>query len=177
METPETPKAGALQETIIERACRLLCELALVGMVLLICAEVVARLFNHSFQVADELCGYLLSALTFLSLPVALAGAAYHQVEYFYGRLDRVGKLWADLAFAGLSLLFTLVLAWQLWRLLTRSYASGVSAPTLLGTPLWIPQSMMLIGTAALAFTLGRIAVSRSRALASGIAAKKASHV
>jgi TRAP-type C4-dicarboxylate transport system permease small subunit len=177
MEEPETPKPGTLEETIVERVCRLLCEIALVGMVMLICAEVVARLFGYSFQMSDELCGYLLSALTFLSLPVALAGGAYHQVEYFYGRLDRVGRLLADIAFALISLAFTLVLAWQLWRLVARSYASQVVAPTLLGTPLWLPQSMMLIGTAALAFTLMRVLLARGRALTSGKAAKEASHV
>lgn len=156
---------GALAETIVERICRVLCELVLVVMVLLTSAEVVTRTFNFSFEFVDEVGGYLLSALTFLSLPVALIGGAYHQVEYFHQRFGRRTRAGVDLSFTLLSLLFALVLEWQLWRLVTRSFASDVTAPTLLGTPLWIPQSAMLIGTAALIFSLCRVAATRVRIL------------
>ena len=161
----EGASSGALSETIVERTCRVLCELALVALVILISVEVVSRVFHFSFEFVDEIGGYLLSALTFLSLPVALIGGAYHQVEYFHDRLGVRGKAIADLFFALLSLLFTLVLEWQLWRLVTRSFASGVVAPTLLGTPMWIPQSAMLLGTAALIYSLCRVIVIRARTL------------
>ena len=165
--TPSEERAppGALPETVVERTCRALCELALIVMVLLTSAEVVIRVFSFSFEFVDEVGGYLLSALTFLSLPVALIGGAYHQVEYFHGRLDRRGRAIADLVFAFLSLLFAVILEWQLWRLVTRSFASHVIAPTLLATPLWIPQSAMLLGTAALIFSLGRVIAARLRLL------------
>ena len=158
----EGASSGALSETIVERICRVLCELALVAMVILISAEVVSRVFHFSFEFVDEIGGYLLSALTFLSLPVALIGGSYHQVEYFYGRLDPHRKAVADLFFSLLSLLFALVLEWQLWRLVTRSFASGVVAPTLLESPVWIPQSAMLLGTAALIYSLCRVIAIRT---------------
>jgi TRAP-type C4-dicarboxylate transport system permease small subunit len=169
---PEKP-AGRLAPTIVERACGLLCELALLVMVLLISAEVVARLFHHSFEVVDELGGYLLSAVTFLSLSVALVGGAYHQVEYFHGRLGPRGKALADLTFTLLSLGFALVLEWQLWRLVSRSYASNVTAPTLLGTPLWIPQAVMVLGVAALIFSLARVLIAKLRALSASRVAQE----
>ena len=162
---PGEAPVGALPETIVERTCRVLCELALAVMVLLITAEVITRSFNFSFEFVDEVGGYLLSALTFFSLSVALIGGAYHQVEYFHQRLDARGRAVADLIFAVLSLLFALVLEWQLWRLVTRSLASNVMAPTLLSTPLWIPQSAMLLGTAALIFSLCRVMAARVRTL------------
>jgi TRAP-type C4-dicarboxylate transport system permease small subunit len=71
----------------------------------------------------------------------------------------------SGIVFTLLSLTFCLLLAWQLWRLVTRSYASSVIAPTVLGTPLWIPQSAMLFGTAALIFSLARVLVHQSRRL------------
>src|SRR4051812_28134803 len=58
-------------ESPIETMCRVLCEAALVAMVVMMIAEVVGRaLFDFSFQVTDELCGYLLIIISFLSLPV-----------------------------------------------------------------------------------------------------------
>jgi TRAP-type C4-dicarboxylate transport system permease small subunit len=157
--------SAALPETLIERVASLLCEIVLVAMVLLISVEVVARQFHFSLEVVDELGGYLLAALTFLSLPVALIGGAFHQVEYVQRRLGPRGRTLAGLTFTVLSLVFCLLLAWQLWRLVTRSFASSVIAPTVLGTPLWIPQSAMLIGVAALIFSLLRVLVRQARAL------------
>jgi TRAP-type C4-dicarboxylate transport system permease small subunit len=154
-----------LRETWVERACGILCELALGTMVVLISAEVVLRQFHYSLEVVDELGGYLLAALTFLSMPVALIDGAYHRVEYVQNRLRPRGRELVRLVFTALSLMFCLLLAWQLWRLVTRSFASNVIAPTVLGTPLWIPQSAMLVGTAALIFSLLRVLWREARGL------------
>jgi TRAP-type C4-dicarboxylate transport system permease small subunit len=155
-----------LAESWVERASSVACELVLLGMVLLISAEVVARLFHVSLEIVDEIGGYLLSALTFLSLSVALVGGAYHQVDYFQHRMSVRARAITGIAFLLLSLVFALVLEWQLWRLVTRSYASNVTAPTVLGTPLWIPQSVMLIGTTVLIYSLVRMLAARARDLA-----------
>jgi TRAP-type C4-dicarboxylate transport system permease small subunit len=157
--------ADTLTETAVERACRVACEVVLVAMVVSISAEVVARMAHFSFEIVDEVGGYLLSALTFLSLPVALIGGAYHQVEYVRQRLGRRGRAASGIVFTLLSLAFAAVLAWQLWRLVWRSFAAGVTAPTVLGTPLWIPQSAMLIGVAALIYALVRMLLAHGRAL------------
>jgi TRAP-type C4-dicarboxylate transport system permease small subunit len=151
---------------MVERMCRILCEATLLAMVVLISAEVVARMANFSFEIVDELGGYLLSALTFLSLPVALVGGAYHQVEYVRRRLSRRGRAVEGAVFTLLSLVFAVALVWQLWRLVYRSFAANVMAPTLLGTPLWIPQSAMLLGTAALIYSLLRVLRAQARAAA-----------
>jgi TRAP-type C4-dicarboxylate transport system permease small subunit len=157
--------ADTLAETPVERACRVACEVVLVAMVMLISAEVVARMAHFSFEIVDEVGGYLLSALTFLSLPVALIGGAYHQVEYVRQRLGRRGRAIGGIVFTLLSLAFAAVLLWQLWRLVWRSFAAGVTAPTVLGTPLWVPQSAMLIGVAALIYSLARMLLAHGRTL------------
>ena len=156
---------ATLRETLVERACRIACETALLAMVVLISAEVVARTAHFSLEIVDEIGGYLLSALTFLSLPVALIGGAYHQVEYVQQRLSQRGRAIGGIVFTLLSLVFALVLIWQLWRLVYRSLVSSVTAPTLLGTPVWIPQSVMLIGVAALIYSLVRFLLAHGRAL------------
>lgn len=50
-----------------------------------------------------------------------------------------------------------MILGWQLTRLVLRSHRMEVEAPTLLGTPLWIPQSAMLVGTMFLIYSLLRV--------------------
>jgi TRAP-type C4-dicarboxylate transport system permease small subunit len=161
----ESSSESPLGESVVERACRGLCELALAAMVLLTSAEVVARQFHFSFELVDEIGGYLLAALTFLSLPVALVGGAFHQVEYVRARLGPRGRAALGLVFTLMSLLFALVLAWQLWRLVTRSYGADVRASTILGTPLWLPQSAMLLGTGALIVALLRVLARQWRTL------------
>src|SRR5258707_11289936 len=116
----EGGEGAALRETLVERSCGVLCEIALAAMVVFISAEVVLRQFHYSLEVVDELGGYLLAALTFLSLPVALAGGAYHQVEYVQQQLGVRGRAVSGIVFTLLSLTFCLLLTWQLWRLVTR---------------------------------------------------------
>lgn len=154
-------------ESGAERFCLILCELALVGMVVLTFAEIVLRgVANVSLEITDEVGGYLLAAMTFLSLPVALGGGSFHQVEYVQARLGPRGRRLSRLVFTALSLTFVLLLEWQLGRLVLRSYASDVQAPTLLGTPMWIPQSAMVVGTAFLIYGLCRVLIHDLRALA-----------
>jgi TRAP-type C4-dicarboxylate transport system permease small subunit len=181
MTTTDVGRGGAsptstLRETMVERACRGLCEATLVAMVVLISAEVVARTMSFSFEIVDEIGGYLLSALTFLSLPVALIGGAYHQVEYIQLRLNRRGRTISGIVFTLLSLVFALALLWQLWRLVYRSLVSNVTAPTLLGTPLWFPQSAMLIGVAALVYSLVRLLLVHGRELRRRASDRDGSH-
>jgi TRAP-type mannitol/chloroaromatic compound transport system permease small subunit len=50
------------------------------------------------------------------------------------------------------------VLIWQLSRYVLQSWHSGDVAPTLLATPLWIPQSLMPIGAVVVTISLLRSA-------------------
>jgi TRAP-type C4-dicarboxylate transport system permease small subunit len=141
-----------------------LCELVLVGMVLLIGAEVLLRgVFGFSLQLTDEVGAYLLVALTFMSLAVSFRDGAFFRVEFIYERLPERARRIAALAFDLLALGFSGALAWQLGRLVRSSLEREVVAATLLGTPLWIPQLLMPIGAwllvlAILAAIVGNIA-------------------
>lgn len=150
-------------ESIVERACDLASRVVLVGMVVIIAAEVIARLFHYSFEVVDELGGYLFVALTFLSIPVALMGGAIHQVEFVLSKLSRQRRAVFGAAFSLLSLAFCGVMLWQLTRLVLRSRASDVRASTVLDTPLWVPQSLMVIGMAALIIAFTRLLIFQLR--------------
>jgi TRAP-type C4-dicarboxylate transport system permease small subunit len=151
---PETVIAGP---NWVEAACEWLSSLSLLAMVVLIGAEAIARnLFNTSLQVTDEVGGYLLVAVTFLSMSVAEAHGAYHRVELVQVRLPPRAQLRSQLVFDALSLLTAAILTWQLTRLALNSWHSEDVAPTPLQTPLWLPQSVMSIGTAILCLALLR---------------------
>src|SRR5919202_3831339 len=151
----------------IERGCEALCALALLAMVGLIGAEAVARnLFNFSLQVADEVGGYLLVAVGFLSLPVAQAHGAYHRVELVQARLSPRARLASGILFDLAALAAAGILTWQLIRLCLNSWRSEDVAPTPLLTPLWLPQLAMPVGTALVCLTLLRTVLAKLRRLA-----------
>jgi TRAP-type C4-dicarboxylate transport system permease small subunit len=130
-------------------------EVMVVAMALLICAEVICRgFFGFSLMITDEVAGYFLVGLVFLGMPVALAKGALFRVELVLNRLPRIGRAWLELVFNLLSLALTLILLWQLWRFVVDSWQRGVRAPTVLATPLYLPQSLMVIGTATLVLVL-----------------------
>ncbi|MBR0710593.1 TRAP transporter small permease [Bradyrhizobium liaoningense] len=152
-------EAGPSQpvEGWIERLCRWLCELAIMSMMVMVAAEVLLRnLFGVSLQSADELGGYLLVAVSFLSLSTCFVSGAFHKVEFIDNRLGERGHALRKLIFDAIALAFCLLLLWQLVRLVLRSFDGGDFAATILGTPLWIPQLTMPLGTAALCYSLIR---------------------
>jgi TRAP-type C4-dicarboxylate transport system permease small subunit len=141
----------------IERGSEALCALFLITMIVLIGAEAIARnIFATSLQITDEVGGYLLVALTFLSMSVAEAHGAFHRVELIQSRLKRSAQLISQIVFDIISLAASLLVTWQLARVAMNSWRSEDVAPTPLQTPLWIPQSVMSIGMALLCFALVR---------------------
>src|SRR5919202_6531839 len=128
----------------IERGCEALCALALLAMIGLIGAEAIARnLFDFSLQVADEVGGYLLVAVSFLSLSVAQAHGAYHRVELVQARLLRRARLASGILFDLAALAASGILTWQLARLCLNSWRAGGGAPPPPLPPLWLPPLLM----------------------------------
>src|ERR1700759_3739166 len=109
--------------TLGEDVCDTICALFLLVSIVLIAAEAIARnLFAFSFQITDEVCGYLLVALTFLSMSVAEAHGAFHRVELVQTRLSQAGRLITQLAFDLVSLIASALVTWQLYRLTANSW-------------------------------------------------------
>ena len=134
--------------------CEWLCCVALGVMLLIISAEAVARLFGTSLEMADEVGGYLLVAITFLSLSVCQVSGAFHHLELLQPKLSaRAQAVWA-IVFDLMALSCSIVIFWQLCRLEMLSWAYGDVAPTELQTPLWLPRLSMPIGVGALILVL-----------------------
>ena len=143
--------------TLLEKGCMWLCEVAIVMMGAIVILEIVTRnLFNYSFEMSDELGGYIIVGITFMSLPVCQVYRSYHHVQFIQVRLSPRMQALSHVLFDLLSLLFCVVLIWQLTRFVLSTHRAGDVAPTLLATPLWIPQAIMPIGMLAATISLLR---------------------
>ena len=136
-------------------ASMVLCCAVLVALVVLVASEVFCRsVLGFDLEITEEIAGYLLVAFAFLSLAGCVAHGAYHRVELLTAHLSVKGRHGLNIAFIIISLLFTLIVDDELIGLVISSYDNDVVAPTLLATPLWIPQLVMPLGTILLTFSL-----------------------
>jgi TRAP-type C4-dicarboxylate transport system permease small subunit len=150
--------------TILEKTCMVICEIAILVMGAIVILELITRnLFSYSFEMSDELGGYIIVGITFLSLPVCQVYRSYHHVQFIQARLSPRLQAVSHLLFDALSLLFCCVLLWQLTRFVLTTHRTEDVAPTLLATPLWIPQAIMPIGMLAATVSLLRSAYGNWR--------------
>jgi len=161
---PASHLSPPVGEGPVERLCKYASEAALIIMLLVIGVDIFTRyLLNLSFEIADELGGYMLVVMTFVSLSVCQANNAFHQVELVQARLSPRGRALSGAIFDVLSFAFACLLLWQLVKLELSSYSFGERAPTYLETPLWIPRLAMAIGVAALLVAIVRTFVAHVR--------------
>lgn len=150
----------------VEKASEEICALFLIAMIILIGAEAIARnVFATSLQITDEIGGYLLVAMTFLSMSVAEAHGAFHRVELIQARLGQSARLVSQIVFDLMSLVASAFITWQLARLVMNSWRLEDVAPTPLQTPLWMPQTTMALGMFLLCLALVRTTVTKVRRL------------
>jgi TRAP-type C4-dicarboxylate transport system permease small subunit len=141
----------------MERGCMLLCEVGIVAIALVVLTEIVTRnLFHFSFEASEELGGYAIVAISFLSLPVCQVYRSYHHVQFVQAHLSPRMRAASHILFDLLSLGFCILLVWQLTRFVLQTWHAEDVALTLLATPLWIPQALMPIGALAASVSLAR---------------------
>jgi TRAP-type C4-dicarboxylate transport system permease small subunit len=170
MTAPVVESEGVRQRTLIvhegvvERLCKWTAEIALLLMLGLIGLDIVTRfVFNFSFEIADELGGYLLVVITFVSLSACQVNDAFHHVELVQARLSPRRRAISAVLFDLLALGFSGLLLWHFIRLEITSWRFGERAPTYLETPLWLPRLAMAIGAAALCWSLCRTLIANLR--------------
>jgi TRAP-type C4-dicarboxylate transport system permease small subunit len=161
-ESPEVVGAGntsATQpgEAWFERACRHLCRWALLLMVLIVAIDIFTRsVLNFSFEIADELGGYFLAAISFLALSVTRAHDGFHRVEFLYDQLGPRNRAIASLVFDLVAMTLATILLIYLVRYVHATWESGSVAPTRLMTPLWLAQMPLVVGLVAYCLSLLR---------------------
>ena len=142
---------------IVERASLWLSAGCMIGMTVLMLLEVVLRgAFNSTTEHSDELVGYLLIGVSFLSLALCQSRGAFHRVEMVQMRLGPRGKAMSALVFDVLSFGYVALTDWYFLQFVLSSYTREAVAPTVLATPLWIPETAMVVGATLLLVVLGR---------------------
>lgn len=153
---------------LIERLSLWTSAFCMIGMVLLILAEVVLRgVFNSTTEHSDELVGYLLVGLSFLSLALCQSRGAFHRVEMVQMRLGPRGQAISALVFDLLSFGYIALTGWYFLLFVMSSYRREAMASTALGTPLWIPETAMVVGAVMLLIVLGKAVVHDVRKIVS----------
>jgi TRAP-type transport system small permease protein len=153
---------------LIERVSLWTSAFCMIGMVVLILAEVVVRgVFNLTTEHSDELVGYLLVGISFLSLALCQSRGAFHRVEMVQMRLGPQGKAISNLVFDILSFAYVALTNWYFIQFVMSSYRREAMASTVLATPLWIPESVMVLGATMLLIMLGKAIVDDVRKVVS----------
>ena len=172
MEDPEFPggEAEAAYQpppTWMEKSCMVICEIGIVTMAVIVLTEIFTRnVLGFSYEMSDELGGYIIIGISFLSLPVCQVYRSYHHVQFVQHKLSPRMQAASHVFFDLLSLSFCLLMVWQLTRFTLTTYRSEDIAPTLLATPLWIPQAIMPLGALAASMSLARSLIGNARRFA-----------
>jgi TRAP-type C4-dicarboxylate transport system permease small subunit len=156
---------GALDRFVggLAHACGVLAALAIVAILVMVCTETVLRQFQSSLLVTDEIAGYLNAAAIFLGLAWTLREGGFIRVEILYDRATgglRQAIRWLIVLTAGG---FTAIMLWMCTRHVIYAFERDTRAVSMLDTPEWIPQSVMVLGLAVLLLQLLAWIVGRVR--------------
>lgn len=150
--TPEPVSGAASAGPVFDALARLVraaTAVVLAALVVLVCSEVVLRgVANISLDIVEEMTGYFVVVLTFFGAALALRASALFQVNFIFRALPEGVRVWLFRLFVVVALAVCVVLAWRTGDLVASSLARGKFAPTVLRTPLWIPQLVMPAGFA-----------------------------
>lgn len=139
-----------------------LCLVAILG---LIVAQMIARWSNTVFPGAPDYAGYAMAGASFLAFADALGRGAHIRVSVLFAALGARGKHLLEIWCHGLGAVIMWYVVWYGWRFVGWSFKFNDVSQGLDRTPLWIPQSLMLIGTVifAIALTDRLVQLIRSR--------------
>ena len=142
----------------VERLSTLLAQVSMWAVFLMMMLEVtdvLLRTFaSSSLLVTDELCGYLLVVVAFLTYAEALKRDGHVRVDMVFNTLSKRVRTRLELIFCVVSLIATFVVTWASVVMVYRAYVRGVTIPGILLTPVYLPQMAVVIGLMALLLQL-----------------------
>lgn len=123
--------------------------------------EVIARkFFGFSLQGVDEIGGYVLAVTTSFALSYALLRCAHTRVDLLLCRMPPMVRAILNTLAAAATTAFAAFMAWRAIATLEESIALSSTASTPLQTPLWIPQTLWVIGLCTFAVTAAGLALA-----------------
>jgi TRAP-type C4-dicarboxylate transport system permease small subunit len=124
-------------------------------MVALITVDVIGRYFlNRPTYIADELSGYFLVVIIFLSLAQTQKKGKHVIATVLTSRLSPGKSRWLEISTTMISFAFIVWFAWRTALAVHQSYVLETTTITTLHTPYWIPQLLLPIGLSMFALQL-----------------------
>lgn len=102
----------------------------------------------------SEMAAYLLVGATFLSMAYTLTHHAHIRVTLVISRLPPRARVWVETLCLLVALALSVLLTWELVGLVRESLEYNDVSSGLLAIPLWIPQSVLVIGIALMCLAL-----------------------
>jgi TRAP-type C4-dicarboxylate transport system permease small subunit len=122
---------------------------------ILIAVEVTLRkVFSVSMGGADEISSYALAMACTWSFGFALFRKAHIRIDVLYVRLPKTVRYALDILSLVFFALYMVILTYYAYIVLYTSIIKDSTANTPLHTPLWIPQSLWLVGLIAFTITI-----------------------
>ncbi|SNT73761.1 TRAP transporter small permease [Paracoccus seriniphilus] len=139
--------------------CGALAALSLVGIAVLILAQIVLRLMGSQIPSADDFAAWGLSASIFLALPTALTHGDHIRVTSLRQLMPQGMGHVADVLAAGFATILMGWVAWAIFGYVHESWSYDDVSQGIVAVPLWIPQSAMAFGAIlfAIAFAEGTL--------------------
>jgi TRAP-type C4-dicarboxylate transport system permease small subunit len=143
--------------------------LAIIGVAILVCVEVLLRtVFSIGLSAATEISSYVLAVTSAWAFSYALLRRVHVRVDALVRRFPQSVIAWLDLlALIALLWLATMML-WYGASVFWFSFVKRSTAMTPLQTPMWIPQGLWLLGLGLFVITCVVMVVTVVRALAKG---------
>ena len=121
----------------------------------LIAVSVISRrVFNAPLLITEEISGYMMVALVFLGLAYTMKTESHIRADILLSHVPRRARVMLETIVTLLALGFAGVLVAGTWRLVAEFYTQRTLSFRYLETPLWIPGSLLVIGTALLGLQL-----------------------
>jgi len=138
-------------------------------MTILILVEITLwNLFEKTTLIADEYSAYGLAAIIFLGAGYCLKERGHIRITLILGFLpEKLSRVISFIA-TGITTAFMGYLWWYLWKMVRATIRYDSTSGTLTNTPLWIPQTVMLIGAACFLLQLVATTIKTYEAIGSG---------
>ncbi|MFW5679255.1 MAG: TRAP transporter small permease subunit [Pseudomonadota bacterium] len=144
---------------------------ALLGLALAICAEIaLRRLAGFSLQGVDEIGGYVLAGISGFAFAFGLMQKAHTRIDIVLRVVPAPVQALLNVAAALIFAAIAVFMAWRAEATLARSLQFDALAATPLQTPMWIPQTIWLVGLTLFAVVALFLALRAILALGQGVA-------
>lgn len=128
--------------------------LCLVAILVIIVLQMVARWTGLVFAGATSYAGYAMAAASFLAFAYALNHGSHIRVSILLNSLPKAARWVLEIWCFGVGAAIMWYFVWYGYRFVYWSWKFGDVSQGQDATPLWMPQSVMLLGAGVLAVAL-----------------------